>query len=950
MAIAARVRLRLVHVGWSLSTLAVLLAVPLAAPAAAQSAPEPDASPPACVVTGYAVPPGEDPAAAREELRRAGVWRLAGVDLTREDWVLPAGAQPVLIVDSTEPLERASLRASVAGQEFELWSGELAEGERRYVSAVSLSHLGSTTRTAGLVVRAGPCSATPVVSVDRSVWSTRVGQVGVGLTAGCGALLVVFARGRRGGGLRRFLLALPFGLLAAAGQAAVLHEAGRVDPFGAPPWWPPVLGLALAAVLPLTRPRRGPAGPLVGAVAAGAPPPMGSVVAGYQLEAPLARTQVATLFRAGRVPPIPSQPTPGHGPAAGLVPPRALVKVALPERAGEPLTRMRLEREAAVLAGLDHPNVIRLRETVRSAGPPLLIFDDVDGQSLRAVLTAGGTLSGPQVVAVVLEVLSGLSELHRRGLVHRDVRPETVFLDRAGRIRLTNFELVCVGMEHPAAPDGAPPYASPEQLAGEVLDERSDLWACGVILAELLTGRVPDGGQLPRLPPPLAHVLTRVLAPDPAGRPESAEQFAAQLREAAVQLWGPDWGGRAALAGAVVAHGAIGSMTAGYATAGSLQATGAGGVTPTGTAGLGTAGAGGAGGLGATGLGPAGGTLAGGGFAVAGQTAAGGGQGALSAVVSAAAAAVVVAGVGLTVALVDPDPVQARTEVIGPNQAQIIFVETVTEAVGGVDVHLADVVSDLFEQMLEAAEGRDGATLSQVVVGVPRDQYGYPAWFVGSGQLTFDDDVISIFARFERQTGDEPWLMVGFNWAEADGLPAPALDEEGWLAPAPEPLVQPETLPKHYLDWLRRVASSGELGEDDLLVLRYDFGTLHGFAENQLFDGDLDRVSFEYEMHAGEVVTDLVPLADGTVHVSFTAVIHQVMYNTPHRRTGSCVETYLFWTNGEPPGHFQHMEHDFVVTVEAWVPAEGAGVDPGDATVIIEDWNRRSENRESTPC
>ena len=191
--------------------------------------------------------------------------------------------------------------------------------------------------------------------------------------------------------------------------------------------------------------------------------------------------------------------------------------------------------------------------------------------------------------------------------------------------------------------------------------------------------------------------------------------------------------------------------------------------------------------------------------------------------------------------------------------------------------------------------------------------------------------------------------MVGFNWAEADGLPAPALDEEGWLAPAPEPLVQPETLPEHYLDWLRRVASSGELGEDDLLVLRYDFGTLHGFAENQLFDGDLDRVSFEYEMHAGEVVTDLVPLADGTVHVSFTAVIHQVMYNTPHRRTGSCVETYLFWTNGEPQG-----------TSSTWSTTSssrsrhgcrrGCGVDPGDATVIIEDWNRRSENRESTPC
>src|SRR5690606_36522804 len=133
-----------------------------------------------------------------------------------------------------------------------------------------------------------------------------------------------------------------------------------------------------------------------------------------------------------------------------------------------------------------------------------------------------------------------------------------------------------------------------------------------------------------------------------------------------------------------------------------------------------------------------------------------------------------------------------------------------------------------------------------------------------------------------------------------------------------------------------------------LLTLRYDFGTLYEFAEDHIFDGDLDRVSLEHEMRVGEVMTDPVPLADGTVHISFTAILHQVMYNTPHRRSGDCGETYLFWSNQKPPGKFRQMEHDFVITVEAWIPAAGTG--SGETTVTIEDWKRRSENRENTPC
>lgn len=966
MALAPRVRPVIARLGLLLPTLVAFVLLSPPAPAVAQesAAPEPTSEPgtgpeaaegggSACAVTGYSLPPGEDLAALRERLLGEDARRLEGVDLTRDsDWVLPAGHRPVLVIDSTEPLGRVTLTGSVAGREFELWSGEAG---RRFVSEVLPPHLGSTTRTMGLTITAESCVATIVVTVDRAVWFTRAGQVGVGLTALCGALLVVFARGRRGGWVRRFLLAAPFGLVAGVAQVAVLHETGRVDPFGGLPWWPPLVGLALAGLLPLTRPRLRPTQAPTGDPATELLPQVGAVVAGYRLEEPFGRNQFTGLFRATRLPQVPAQPGPAGpgGQPATAAGGRALVKVALPEWAGEPAARLRLEREAATLAGLEHPNVMRLREVVPGADAPVLVFEDVDGTSLRRLLSSGGGLSGPQVATVVLDLLDALSALHRRGLVHRDVRPDNILIDTEGRVRLANFEVACIGLEHPAAAEGTAPYASPEQLAGQVLDERSDLWACGVILAELLTGQVPAVPQLPELPAPLAGVLARALSVDPAGRPASAEQFAAELRDAAAREWGADWVGRGALAGVLVAHGVIGSMAAGYATAGTLGAGGA--------AALGTAGAAGGAGFGAAGAAP--GAVAGlgaatpGGVTLAGTGVAASGSGAAlvakaSAAVSVAAAAVVVAGTGLIAAVLDEEPAQAQVEVITPERARVILIDTVIDAQRGDLRHLAEEVGDQFEEMLEVDDALDETPPTGVVVGVPRGQYGYPAWFVGSAEFVYDGGMVSIFVRFERQEVGEPWRMTAFNWAVDEELPPPALTGDGWLAPTPavaDLVVDPQTLPDRYLDWLRRVEETGELGRDDVLTLRYDFGTLHEFAEDQIFDGDLDRVSFDYELTAGEVTTSPVPLANGTVHVTFTAVIHQVMYNTPDHRTASCDDYYLFWSNGQPPGRFRHIEHDFVVTLEAWVPVADVVASPRES-VVIEDWKRRSVNREGTPC
>lgn len=464
-----------------------------ATPAGAMAAQEADSSePPAasarvCAATGYLVGSDAELAQLQEELDERGPQRAGGVPLDRVgSWVIPDGERPVVVLDTAGPvISGADVSVAVAGQRFVVSTVNFDAARDRFVTTVELPHLGPTVRSVGLAVDASPCELAVPLSVDRPVWSTRVGGAAAALTVLAGVLVVLVGRRRRAGWGRRFGFAAPLGLLAGVGLAVVLLEAGAVGPFDAVPWWPPVVGLGLAAVLPLTRWRRRSTAPASapGAPAGQWPVPAHAPLGGYRLDEVVATSEVAAVYRATRVR-VAADP-------AGTGGERALLKLVVAARYGDPAARLRVEREVAALSGLAHPNLLRLRETLPAAGtgPPTLVFEDLPGAPLRQLLQGGGGLSGPQAVSVVLDLLAGVAAVHARGLVHRDIRPEQVWLAVDGSVRLGGFELACAGVEHPAAPDGAEPYASPEQRAGHVLDGRSDLWACGVVLGELLTGQ-----------------------------------------------------------------------------------------------------------------------------------------------------------------------------------------------------------------------------------------------------------------------------------------------------------------------------------------------------------------------------------------------------------------------------------------------------------------------------
>src|SRR5690606_602193 len=209
-----------------------------------------------CTVTGYAVGSEEEIV----ELRAGSVQQVGGLPVDGVDtWVLPDGGMPVVVVDSTEPLPGGRMSVVVAGVRRQVASDEFEEGSgpRRYVPDVALSHLGPTVRTLGLEVASGDCAVAVTLSVERSALSTVAGGVAAGVSVLFGLLTVLVGRLRKGGWPRRFLSAAPLGVLTGAALGVVLVEAGVVDPFSPFPWWPPVAGLVVAALLPLTRWRGG---------------------------------------------------------------------------------------------------------------------------------------------------------------------------------------------------------------------------------------------------------------------------------------------------------------------------------------------------------------------------------------------------------------------------------------------------------------------------------------------------------------------------------------------------------------------------------------------------------------------------------------------------------------------------------------------------------------------
>ena len=224
------------------------------------------------------------------------------------------------------------------------------------------------------------------------------------------------------------------------------------------------------------------------------------------------------------------------------------IKLLAPELSGEQELERRFLQEAKTAAVLDHPNVCTLLGAERTDdGRPFLVMPFYSGETVKAKI-ARGPLPIEQARDHALQTTAGLSHAHAAGIVHRDIKPANLMVTASGLVKILDFGIAKVGSEKLTQAGvllGTLAYMSPEQAAGEPVDHKTDLWALGAVLYEMLTGNPPfaeclDGDLLslfcaiqlrdpapirslrPEVPETLATIVHQLLQKDPARRPPDA--------------------------------------------------------------------------------------------------------------------------------------------------------------------------------------------------------------------------------------------------------------------------------------------------------------------------------------------------------------------------------------------------------------------------------------------
>ncbi len=264
----------------------------------------------------------------------------------------------------------------------------------------------------------------------------------------------------------------------------------------------------------------------------------GSQLDSYRIEAPVARSGMATIFRATDV-------RDNHTVA---------LKVPHPDMEADPILFDRFRREMGIGEKLHHPGVMRvIGGETRSR--PYMVMEWCEGRLLREILNEG-RISKDRAIRIAISILDALEYIHANGVVHRDLKPENIMVDAEDRTRIIDF-----GIASDAAARrltyanftptlGTPDYISPELVQGKRGDGRSDLYALGVILYEMLSSKLPFSGPSPlavmndrvlnhpippsvadpTISPQLQEVLYRALERDPHNRYAKAQEFRSDLK------------------------------------------------------------------------------------------------------------------------------------------------------------------------------------------------------------------------------------------------------------------------------------------------------------------------------------------------------------------------------------------------------------------------------------
>jgi beta-lactam-binding protein with PASTA domain/predicted Ser/Thr protein kinase len=231
---------------------------------------------------------------------------------------------------------------------------------------------------------------------------------------------------------------------------------------------------------------------------------------------------------------------------------RIAIKILNDRHANDESFVERFRREAKNAAGLSHPNIVSIYDRGEAEGTYYIAMEYLDGRSLKELVVARGPLPIPDAIDATRQVLAALRFAHRKGVVHRDIKPHNVMADADGRLKVTDFGIARAGvsqMTEAGSIIGTAQYLSPEQARGAPVDQRSDLYSVGVVLYEMLTGTTPFSGESPveiamkhlsdpprppsveraDIPPDLDMIVLRALAKNPDDRFQTAEEIDAEL-------------------------------------------------------------------------------------------------------------------------------------------------------------------------------------------------------------------------------------------------------------------------------------------------------------------------------------------------------------------------------------------------------------------------------------